>query len=268
MNRTVQHLHTPNEHLSVRLALRRQRVFVACLTLVALTLCVSVESFAQQKMSRSYPVRRNVRLQLSNRSGTIEVEGWDRNDIKVTASMESPTARFTPTLNDDVLLIDVVHDNMGREDIGDVNFRIQVPYTSTVDLETRRGNISVRNVGGSLVRAHVTTEGDIELTGLRAERVMAENIMGNILFDAELMRGGTYELKSTQGDINIHISAGSGFMLTATAPRTRSINLGGFAGMGSFDFQSGNRKVVGKVGEGGATLNTTNLRGSIALFPR
>ena len=238
--------------------------FLLCAFLFAPTATV----FAQQKFSKTYPARRNIRLQLNNRSGEIDVIGWDRDEIKITADMEAPAARFTPVLKEDGLWIDVMNDTRGREDVGDVNFRIQVPYGSTVDLETKRGNITVHNVQGAMVRAVVTTEGDINLTGIRASGVMASNIMGNILFDADLMRGGMYELKSTQGDINLRINAGSGFMLTATAPRTRNINLGGFAGMGNWDIQSNNRRIVGKVGDGSAIINTTTLRSSIVFVSR
>jgi hypothetical protein len=223
---------------------------------------------AQHKFSKTYPARRNIRLQLNNRSGEIDVVGWGRDEIKITADMEAPAARFTPVLKDDGLWIDVMSDTRGKEDVGDDNFRIQVPYGSTVDLETKRGNITVHNVQGAMVRAVVTTEGDINLTGIRASRVMASNISGNIFFDADLMRGGMYELRSTQGDINLRINAGSGFNLTATAPRTRNINLGEFAGRGSWDFQSNNRRVTGKVGDGSATLYTTNQRGSIVFVSR
>jgi Putative adhesin len=225
-------------------------------------------AFAQHKFSKTYPARRNIRLQLNNRSGEIEVVGWDRNEIKIYADMEAPAARFTPILTGDGLVIDVMNDTRGREDVGDVNFRIHVPSSSTVDLETKRGNITVHNIQGETVRAVVSTEGDINLTGIRANRVMASIINGNILFDADLMSGGRYELKSTQGDINLRINAGSGFTLTATAPRTRNINLGDFAKRGSWDFQSNNRRVVGTVGDGGAILNTTNLRGSIMFVSR
>jgi len=240
----------------------------AAFLLCALLLAPTATVFAQHKFSKTYPARRNVRLQLNNRSGEIDVVGWDRDEIKITADMEAPAARFTPVLKEDGLWIDVMSDTRGREDVGDVNFRIQVPYGSTVDLETRRGNITVHNIQGAMVRAVVFSGGDINLTGIRVNRVMASNISGNILFDADLMRGGMYELTSTQGDINLRINAGSGFNLTATAPRTRSINLGDFAGKGSWDFQSNNRRVVGTVGDGSATLNTTNWRGSIVFVSR
>ena len=97
---------------------------------------------------------------------------------------------------------------------------------------------------------------------------MAENIRGNILFDAELLNGGSYMLKSVEGDIQLRITADAGFRLTAVAPRTRSIDLGGFAGRGQFEFFNDRRKVVGKVGDGGASLNMTNGRGSITFMQR
>src|SRR5436305_1338680 len=244
------------------------RAFVACAALALLCLWSATAARAQQHYSRNFAPRRNVSLLLKNRSGLIEVEGWDRGEIRITATLESPAAHFTPTMDDDGLTIDVVGDNRGRDDIGDVNFRIQVPYDSAVDVQTASGDIKVRNVRGQLVHAHVTTDGDIELTDIRAQMVVAENVTGNILFDAELMRGGSYELKSTQGDINMRITPGSGFTLTATAPRTRNINLGGFARMGDFNFQGDNSRVVGRVGDGSATLITTNLRGAISLVPR
>ena len=42
----------------------------------------------------------------------------------------------------------------------------------------------------------------------------------------------------------------------------------GFAQLGEFEFINEKRKVVGKVGDGGAVLNTTNGRGSIVFMPR
>lgn len=245
----------------------RARALFACATLLVLALSAPV--FAQQKFSRVYrSTHRNVRLQLTNRSGTIEIEGWDRNEIKVTAEMESPAAKFSPTQDNEGLVIDVMNDTRGREGVGDVNFHVYVPSDAAVDLETRIGNITVRGVRGSMVRAVVTSSGDIDLTGIRAFKVMASNITGNILFDAELLAGGLYDLKSTQGNINVRISGDSGFTLTATAPRTRNIDLGNLARRGNFDFQSNNRRVVGRVGDGSATLTTTNLRGTINFFSR
>jgi hypothetical protein len=260
------------ERMKIRLPRARYkilttRVLVALATFSILSFSTALNTFAQRSFSKTYPARSNVRLELRNWSGAIKVETWDRSEIKITADMESPAARFTPELSDTGLKIDVVNANRGRGDIGSVNFRVQLPVNSTVDLETKRGDIHVRGVQGSMVRAHVTLEGDIQLTDIRAFIVQAENIMGDILFDGELMPGGSYDIKSIQGNISILIPDKSAFRLVATAPLTRSIALGSFAHPG-LSFVSDGRKVVGNVGDGRASLNITNQRGRISFLRR
>jgi hypothetical protein len=247
---------------------KRARAARACLSLAlaAAFLFASTEARAQRRFTREYPAPPDIHLQLINRSGTIEVVAWDKRSVRVSATMESSSAKMSPEVSGGDVLIDARRDN--REDVGDINFTIRVPAGATVDISTMSGGIIIRNVHGQMVRAHVSTEGDIELTGIRAQTVMAENTVGNILFDAELLRGGTYVLNSTQGDIQLRITAEAGFRLMAVAPRTRNIELNGFAQMGEFEYFNDKRKVVGKVGDGGASLQTTNGRGTISLMPR
>ena len=243
------------------------RVLVALAAFSILSFSTALNTFAQKSFSKTYPARSNVRLELRNWSGAIKVETWERSEIKISAEMESPAARFSPEMSDTGLKIDVINANRGRGDIGAVNFRVQVPVNSTVDLETKRGDITVRGVQGSMVRAHITLEGDIHLTDIRAVMVRAENIMGDILFDGELLPGGSYDISSVQGNINIRIPYDSAFRLVATAPLTRSITLGSFAHPG-LSFISDGRKVVGNVGDGRASLNITNQRGKISFLHR
>jgi hypothetical protein len=243
------------------------RLLLLLAAFAVLSFSTALNTFAQKSFSRTYPARSNVRLIVINWSGAITVETWDRSEIKISAKMESPAARFTPQMSDTGLKVDVVNANRGRGDIGAVNFKIQVPVNSTVDLETKRGDITVRGVQGSMVRAHVTLEGDIELTDIRAVMVRAENITGDILFDGDLLSGGSYDFQSMQGNINIRIPQDSAFRLVATAPLTRSITLGSFAHPG-LNFISDGRKVVGHVGDGRASLNIINQRGRISFLRR
>jgi hypothetical protein len=258
---------TPHNPRPTATAARRApRACALLLAALSALVFAAAPAAAQKKFSRDYPAAPNIRLVLFNRSGRIEVVGWEKNTVRVTATMESRSAKMEPEVSGQGVRIDVRRDN--REDVGDVNFTIRVPFNSDVDISTMTGGVIIRNIRGEMVRAHVTSEGDIELTGIRAQNVMAENTLGNILFDAELLKGGTYVLNSTQGDITLRITAESGFRLTAVAPRTRNIDLNGFVNKGEFEFINEKRKVVGKVGDGGAQLNTTNGRGSIVFMPR
>ena len=228
---------------------------------VFVILILTAAAFAQKSVSRNFPAGKNVRLELKNLSGTITVETWNRDEIKITASMEAPTVHFNPRLTEAGLVIDIVGDNRGRNDMGDVNFKVQVPARSSVDLETRRGQINVSNVQGDLVRAHVWTSGDIELYGVNAARVFASNSTGNIFFDGEFASGGTYEFKSGQGTITLQLPVNCGFRLVATAP-AQKISMGKFWSPNMKTVGEG-RRVIGDVGDGRASVTATTYHGNI-----
>jgi DUF4097 and DUF4098 domain-containing protein YvlB len=132
-------------------------------------------------------------------------------------------------------------------------------------VETRRGNISVANVRSGLVRAYVSSEGDITLTNISATHVVAQNVIGDIFFDGEFSRGGTYEFKSNKGNITIRIPGNSEFFLEAASP-ARRIALNDFwnDNLKSHD----GRKYVGYVGSGGSSLSILNYSGQITFMRR
>lgn len=221
---------------------------------------------AQQKLSKRYPVAKNVRIELKNISGTITVEAWDRDEVKLTALLDSPKANLSPRqTGSEVLIVDVMADNRGR-DVGDVNFKLQVPVNSSVDLQTMRGQIHVTNIRGDLVSAHVSSEGDIELVGIGARTVYAQNNIGDIFFDGEISRAGTYRFQSNKGNITIRIPADSAFNLEATASN-KKIALGQFWNNGMKSFGEG-RKLMGDVGDGRSRMSVINFQGSITFMRR
>jgi DUF4097 and DUF4098 domain-containing protein YvlB len=246
--------------LTSRLSVRAGAVALGAV--LALT-SASLSIYAQQQLNKRYPAGKNVRIELRNISGTIVVESWNKDEIKLSATIEAKGAHVVPKQVNDSLVVDVMSDNRGRGDIGDINFKLQVPVDSSVDLETRRGNISVSNIRSGLVRAHVSSEGDIELTNVTASHVIAQNVIGNIFFDGEFSRGGTYEFKSNKGDITIRIPGDSAFRLVAASP-TKQIKLNDFWNNG-FKTQDG-RKYVGDVGDGRSSVSVTNFSGSITFL--
>jgi hypothetical protein len=222
---------------------------------------------AQRRFSRTYPATNNVRLTLINRSGTVTVQGWNRNEVQVQVYLEHPVAAVNPQLIDGTIFINVVKENHGRGDVGNVNFTIRVPYHAMVDIETKVGNLNVSSVRGTLVRAKISTDGDITLTDISAQFVDAENRIGNIFFDGDLRPNGNYRFTSMSGDTNLRIPFDSSFKLVATAPSTRNINLGSFSN-GKMRFFSDGKRVMGQVGDGGSYISVTNVRGTIAFIRR
>lgn len=252
--------------MNLHLPANRNRVSFAVFPALFLVLLISASAFAQQRVSRHYPAGKNVRIELKNLSGTITVETWQRDEIQITATMEAPAIHFNPRQTDTGLVIDIVADNRDRRDVGDANFRIQVPPRSSVDLETRSGQITVSNIQGDLVRAKVWTSGDITLSAVNAARVFASNTTGNIFFDGEFASGGTYEFKSGQGTITLRLPANCGFRLVATGP-AKKISMGEFWNTGLKTLGDG-RRITGDVGDGRSSVTVTNYQGEIKFFRR
>jgi hypothetical protein len=221
----------------------------------------------QRRFSRNFPAGKNVRLQLLNRSGTVTVEGWNRPEVSISANLEAPAAIISPQVIEGTILINLMKDNQGRDDVGNVNFNVRVPYACVVDIETLVGNLIVTNVRGGSVRAHISSEGDVTLTNIVANTVQAQNGIGDLFFDGEILPGGNYRFASMRGTINIRIPFTSSFKLVATAPSTRYISLGAFTN-GNLSYVGDGRRVVGKFGDGSSTLTVTNQRGSISFFTR
>ena len=250
--------------MKLRFLTSRPSVRAGVLAIGAL-LALSSLTLAQQQMSKRYAAGKNVRIELRNISGTIVVESWNKDEIRLSATIESKGTHVTPRQINDSLVVDVMSENRGKSDVGDINFKLQVPINSSVDLDTVRGNISVANIRGGLVRAHVSSEGDIELTNITASHVFAQNVIGNIFFDGEFQRYGTYEFKSNKGDITIRIPGDSAFRLEAASP-ARRIALNDFWNK-NFKTQDG-RKIVGDVGDGRSSVSIINFSGQITFLRR
>ncbi|HYX29287.1 MAG TPA: DUF4097 family beta strand repeat-containing protein [Pyrinomonadaceae bacterium] len=245
---------------------RQPSKILAAVFSILIILIGSSFALAQQKVSRRYPAGKNVRFELKNITGTITVETWDRDEIAVTALMDNRKATFNPRQTEGGLVIDIVGDNRGRSDI-EMNFKIQLPSRSSVDLETHSGQINVRNVQGDLVRAHIWTSGDIQLTGINASRVFASNLSGDIFFDGDFTAGGTYEFKSGRGTISLQLPASCGFHLVATN-QTKRISMGPFWDERKMQLLGEGRRITGDVGDGRASVTITSYQGDIKFFRR
>jgi hypothetical protein len=236
------------------------------LAVVFLLFAFAAVGSAQKRFSRTYPAGQDVRLQLMNKTGTVTVEGWNRQEVSISATMDAPAATIAPQSLSDTIVINLLKDNQGRE-TGNVNFVVRVPYNSKVDIETRIGNLQVTNVRSGFVRAHISSEGDIILTNIYAKAVSAENGIGDIFFDGEIQEGGAYRFASMKGTISLRIPFTSSFKLQATAPSSRNIVLGAFDNANLNRISDG-RRVIGSFNGGSASVTVTNQRGGIGFYSR
>jgi DUF4097 and DUF4098 domain-containing protein YvlB len=147
----------------------------------------AVPSFAISKeFNQSYPLQPGGSFELQNVNGTVEVQGWDRNEVEVRAvktakQKESDLERVSIEIDArpdavsvathypqnegvEVAVDYTIHVPRGAhvEHIGTVNGTLRVVGVESVeDLHSVNGNIEVFEAGGN-VHAH-TTNGNVHL---------------------------------------------------------------------------------------------------------
>lgn len=166
---------------------RSFRESAVCFSLFFLAAIWAVPSYAISKdFNQSYPLQPGGTFELQNVNGTVDVQGWDRNEVEVHAvktakqkeadlervSIEvdarpdsvSVATRYPQNEGVEVAVEYTIHVPYGArvEHIGTVNGTLRISGLENVeDLHTVNGNIEVFEAGGS-IHAH-TTNGNVHL---------------------------------------------------------------------------------------------------------
>ncbi|HMI55781.1 MAG TPA: DUF4097 family beta strand repeat-containing protein [Gemmatimonadaceae bacterium] len=118
-------------------------------------------------------------VDLSLISGRIRVTGWDRPDVKVSASIESGLLRFSANSSRVELSVDDSNGDGRRgrhHNVGDARFDVSVPRGSRLILEAVSGDITARGSQGEIEASSVS--GDVDVTD-GARSVNVESVSGS-----------------------------------------------------------------------------------------
>lgn len=140
--------------------------------------------------------------------------------------------------------------------------------TGSMSLESTNGNVIVFDAGpneiGDYFKAK-TNSGNINLQKLDYRQVDVNSISGSVSFNGEILSGGSYDLNTTNGSIRMSV------------PFNTSCQVIVSYGFGTFNYdlplkieteniQEGPlKRVVGKLGNGGASVRLTTNSGSIVI---
>jgi len=200
-------------------------------------------------------------------NGGIRVEGWDRNELHVLARV---AAQADSDADARSILGDVQVDVSGssidadgpRTDRGEswsVSFRVSVPRSTDLSLESTNGGISISQVSGDL--EFRTTNGGVKLVDV-AGNVRGRTTNGGLtveLAGAE-WQGTGLDVATTNGGVTLLIPDGYNAQL-----ETGTVN-GGL----QFDFPVTvqgrlNRNISTNLGDGGAPIRVRTTNGGVAV---
>ena len=242
----------------------RLKVIRTSITL-ALFGCVSLAVGAMAaepnaKFERTYSPQGVAHLRLTNVNGKIHVTSWDRRTISVRSNAE-PAVTIQDEVARDEIIITVKRDliRLRRSD-----FEVFVPVNTSLTLKSFMGDIEVSDVAGHVSINSI--DSNVRLVGLDCPSVDVRVTSGDIFFDGQLHDGGSYNLQSFKGDIDVTLPGETSFSLNARA-LSENINLGGFLNSLSRSTR-GAKGVSGTYLNGNSRLTLTAFAGRILLHKR
>lgn len=119
-------------------------------------------------------------VDLSLISGRIRVTGWDRQDVKISASIETGTLKFDANSSRVTLTVEDNDDDNRRHrrnNVGEARYEVSVPRGARLILEAVSGDVTASGSQGEIEATSVS--GDVDVTdGVRS--VSAESVSGSV----------------------------------------------------------------------------------------
>jgi len=201
-------------------------------------------------------------------NGGVSVEGWDRNEVRVQALVQA----WAESESDARALINRVEVNASGNDISSagpkidwdeerwvVSFRVSVPRSSDLDLESTNGGISIDGVTGRI--RFETTNGGVSIDELGGD-VQGRTTNGGISvrLSGDRWQGEGLDVRTTNGGVTMRIPDGySARLETGTVNGGMRIDFP-ITVQGRID-----RDISTDLGDGGPTIKARTTNGGVTI---
>lgn len=146
----------------------------------------------------------NGEVVISNVSGTVDVRGWDRNEVQVTGHLGSDVERLDVETSGGRIFVKVVLPRGNAHD-GEAEIEVSVPRNSSVEVSAVSADVSSRGVLGTQRLKSVSGEVTADIAGDESE---VRSVSGDVT-----VRGSGKPLRlrvaSVSGSLDLANTAGS-----------------------------------------------------------
>lgn len=231
----------------------------------------AADATVTESFTQSYPISATGAIRLENVNGSVEIVGWDKNEVSVEAVKSAPTAEDLARIH---LKIEATPDRLSIKTEhekkmflfgtwrGEVRYVVHVPATVTLEeISVINAEIHARDVKG---RTYLkTVNGRIEATGLAAAGRF-ETVNGSISITFTSLTGvDALSLRTVNGRCDLTLPKGSAFDVNST-----SINGGVHTDTPIKVEKSNLAHFRGGVGEGGPKIDFTSVNGELSIHEK
>jgi len=252
--------------------------------LILLTVCLLLVAPAiagSKSIDESRKASSDADVSIELIAGNIRIVAWDRDEVRVTGTINDKWEEFEMTGDEDDISIEISPPEGSHRNVKlEADLEIMVPsgvelsfetVSAPISVEGLTGVLSVETVSGSVeVRADleeleveaISGSVDIEATS-RLQSASVEMISGQITMTGDLHASGDYSFSSVSGSITLRVPPGTG----------ADYEIETFSGKIRNDFGPRPEKadflpalsLSFSVGSGGADVEIETLSGSIRL---
>lgn len=219
-------------------------------------LALAAPAYGATPIDERRPLNADGRVAVNNLAGTIEVIGWDRNEVAITGELGEDVEELEISGDANSLSVHVRYPRKTRGSVEETLLQLQVPKTAALDLEGVSADIRVSGIGGPLAASSVS--GDIEARVKSAE-VRLNTVSGDVVLDAASART---ELQSVSGDLEARGLRGT--VKAETVSGDLSIDGGPFKSV-AVESVSGDLQLLAQALEAGGELRAETLSGQLTV---
>jgi hypothetical protein len=245
------------------------RQFTRTILALAAVLCIALPGFAnEQVFEQTYPLSSGGEFVLQNVNGSVQVEGWDRDEVEVQAVKTSESDAH------DLALVKIeveshpgevaVHTRYpdGQDADVAVEYHVHVPYRVLLhSIGTVNGSVSVRGVQGAGELRSVN--GNVEVLN-SSGRFSAHTTNGNLHLElGSLADGAPMSLETVNGSVILGLPSNASADLNV---RNMNGDVSSDVPVTSTAALPGARAFHGKLGHGGGPISVRTVNGGIRLL--
>ncbi|TWX48069.1 DUF4097 family beta strand repeat-containing protein [Colwellia hornerae] len=249
---------------------KRQFTLATILSLAAIT---NVYAEVEDTIEKSFAVNEQASLALANINGGVDIQGWDKTEIKITATITAENQA-----DRDRISLDFSENSRGvsvetnyqkqsswghNNSSGKVDYTVMVPFgVALTDITLVNGSLEIDNVQGEIKAS--TVNGAIKVQGLAANLEL-NSVNGSIKATYLKVDNSidNIELTTVNGSIKLYMPGEFNAIINA---ETMHGSIDTAFGLSSEKKMFSGRHLSGTVGSGDITINLESVNGSIKVL--
>ena len=235
---------------------------------------VAVAQDETERFEQSYPLSRNGNVSVSNVNGSVTVEAWDRDEVRLEATKIGDSKE---TLADVEIKVNATPDSFSveaeyrglkwsdkrenRHRKLEVEFRLSVPRAAVLnEIETVNGSVTVSNFTN--VTKVSAVNGSVSAMNLRGAASLS-TVNGQVVADFDRVEGASkINLSTVNGQVNLTLPSDVNATLKADSLNG---NITNDFGLPVRKGQYVGRDMYGRIGSGEAQIKLSSVNGGLTV---